>query len=302
MMKHKPLISIITINYKQADVTNQLLASLNKVTWQRLEIIVLDNNSGEKDIKRLNTNYKNVKLIYNKKNIGFAAANNVGIKASRGDYILLLNNDTEVEPDFLEPMIKIFGLNKRIGVVCPKIKYFLQPNTIQYAGFTKMNPFTLRIKAIGSHELDDGRYDKVFETNYAHGCALMISRIAINKAGLMPEEYFLYYEELDWSRTIKKKGFKIFVQPNSIVYHKESISVKKNSPLKTYFLNRNRILFMRRNFNWFNKLISTLYLAFVSIPKNALTFLIKREFKHLQAYIDAIIWNVSNKTKEQWKF
>lgn len=301
-MKRMPLVSIITINYKQAIVTNQLLASLEKVTWPMIEVIVIDNNSGKKDLAKLNTDYRNVKLISNEKNLGFAGANNIGIKASKGDYILLLNNDTEVEPNFLNPMIKVFNNYNNIGAVSPKIKFFQRPNTIQYAGFTAMNPFTLRMSAVGAHQIDDGTYNKPLETHYAHGCAMMVSREVIDKVGLMPEEYFLYYEELDWSTAIKKKGFRIFVQPNSEIYHKESITVKKHSPLKTYFINRNRILFMRRNFSWFIKLISTLYLVFISIPKNAITFLVKREFEHLHAYIDAIIWNVSNKTKEQWKF
>ncbi len=301
-MKLMPLISIITINYKQAIVTNQLLASLDKVTWPIIEIIVVDNNSGKKDLVKLNTDYSSVQLICNDKNLGFAGANNIGIKASRGDYILFLNNDTEVEPNFLQPIIEIFNKCENIGVVSPKIKFFNRPNTIQYAGYPAMNPFTLRMNAVGEHKIDDGTYNKPVETQYAHGCAMMVSREVINKVGLMPEEYFLYYEELDWCSAIRKNGFKIFVQPNSEVYHKESLTVKKHSPLKTYFINRNRILFMRRNFSWFYRIISTLYLLFISIPKNAFTFLIKREFKHLQAYIDAIIWNVSNKTREQWKF
>jgi GT2 family glycosyltransferase len=301
-LKQVPLISIITINYKQAKVTNQLLASLDKVTWSRIEVIVVDNNSGEKDLELLSNSYSNVQLIRNKKNLGFARANNIGIKASKGDYILLLNNDTEVEPNFLQPIIEIFNKYENIGAVSPKIKFFQRPNTIQYAGYPAMNPFTLRMNAVGGHQIDDGTYNRPVETQYAHGCAMMVSREVINKVGLMPEEYFLYYEELDWSFAIRKNGFKIFVQPNSEIYHKESLTVKKHSPLKTYFINRNRILFMRRNLSWFYRIISTLYLVFISIPKNALTFLIKREFKHLRAYLDAIIWNVSNKTREQWKF
>ena len=84
------IISIITINYKQAEVTNQLLASLASVTWSRIEVIVVDNNSGEKDFELLNNSYRNVKIVRNNKNLGFAGANNIGIKVSSGDYILLL--------------------------------------------------------------------------------------------------------------------------------------------------------------------------------------------------------------------
>lgn len=301
MKNEQLLISIITICYKQAEVTNQLIASLQKITWPNFEVIVVDNNSGKEDYCQINTSYKNTSLICNTKNLGFAGGNNTGIKASKGDYILLLNNDTEVHPGFLEPMVKLFEENPGIGAVSPKIKFFHHPELIQYAGFTKMNPFTLRMNAIGSRQVDDGSYDKESETHFAHGCSMMVSRSVINKVGLMPEEYFLYYEEHDWSTKIKHAGYKIFYQPKSVVYHKESVSVKKDSTLKTYFINRNRILYMRRNFNWFKQLVAVLFILLVSVPKNLLIFLIKSEYKHLQAYCDAITWNLTHKTKNKWK-
>ncbi|MBI9067949.1 MAG: glycosyltransferase family 2 protein [Salinivirgaceae bacterium] len=300
MKNEYALVSIITINYKQAEVTNQLIASLQRITWPNFELIVVDNNSGENDCSKINTTNKNTLLICNTKNDGFAGGNNIGIKAAKGDYILLLNNDTEVAPGFLEPMIELFEKNDSIGAVSPKIKFFHHPELIQYAGFTKMNPFTLRMHAIGSRQIDNGTYDEVSETHFAHGCAMMVSRKVLETVGYMPEEYFLYYEEHDWSAAIKRKGYQIWYQPESLVLHKESISVKKGSVLKTYFINRNRILFMKRNFNWINRLMAFLFILLISFPKNLLMFLIKSEYKHLQAYWDAISWNFTHKTKNRW--
>lgn len=299
-MNAYPLISIITINYKQAQVTNQLLKSLQNVTWPNIEVIVVDNASGEEDFTMINTTYVNTKLICSKVNLGFAGGNNLGIKKSKGKYILLLNNDTEVDPGFIEPMIKWFLWNHDTGAISPKIKYYYQPNTIQYAGFTKMNPFTLRMKGIGYGESDNGQYEQLKETEFAHGCAMMLPRKVIDTVGLMPEEYFLYYEEHDWSNTLKKHGYKIYYHPQSIVYHKESVSVKKESITKTYFMNRNRILYMRRNFNWFYKIISVWFILFISIPRNILRYILTSKYNHLQAYIDAILWNVTLKTKAKW--
>lgn len=301
-MDVKPLISIITINYKQAEVTNQLLESLQKLTWPDFEIIIVDNNSGAEDVAKINTKHSNIRLIINSGNLGFAGGNNIGIKASRGDYILLLNNDTEVAPGFLEPMVELFKKHNDIGAVSPKIKYFHHPDKIQYAGFTKINPFTLRMKGIGFGETDRGQYEITMKTEFAHGCAMMVPRKVIEQIGLMPEEYFLYYEEHDWSTTIKRAGYKIFYQPESVIFHKESISVKKDSPLKTYFINRNRILYMRRNFNSFKQLVSGIFILLISVPKNLLMFLIKSEYEHLQAYCDAISWNFTHKTKNRWKY
>lgn len=293
-MKTIPLISIVTINYKQAEITNQLLNSLQSISYPNVEIIVVDNNSGANSIEIINTNYANVKLICNENNLGFSGGNNVGIQASEGEFVLLLNNDTEVNSGFLEPMIELFQHDSLIGAVSPKIKYFSQPEIIQYAGFSKMNPYTLRMYTIGNKKPDSNIYNHIKETPYAHGCAMMVRREVINAVGLMPEEYFLYYEEHDWSTSIRRSGYKIFYQPKSIVFHKESISVQKGSVLKTYYLNRNRILFMRRNSSLQNKIIASLYLMFVSVPKNLLSYLFKSEYGHMKAYLNALAWNISN--------
>jgi GT2 family glycosyltransferase len=292
-MNQNCLVSIITINFNQALVTNQLLESLSKVAWPNVEILVVDNGSQESDFNRLESSYSNVRIIRSHSNLGFAGGNNLGIKDAKGKYILLLNNDTIVEPNFIDPLIYRIENEENVGVVCPKIKYFDNPDTIQYAGFSKMNKITLRMHAIGYKQKDKGQYNKPAETHFAHGCALMSKRDVIQKAGLMPEQYFLYYEEQDWSLKIRQAGYKIWYEPESIVYHKESLSVQKGSPLKTYFLNRNRILFMRRNIKGIYKLLSVLYIFFISVPKNLLDYIIANNWNHLHAYWKGIMWNLT---------
>lgn len=293
-MEGFPTISIITVNYKQALVTNQLLDSLQGLTWPNYEVIIVDNASGIEDINLLNLNYPNVTLIKSSENLGFAGGNNLGIRQCKGDYILLLNNDTEVDAGFLEPMVSLFIDNPKIGAVSPKIKYFYQPDTIQYAGFTDMNPFTMRMNAIGSKQKDNGDFDYVEKTHFAHGCAMMVSRNVIDIVGLMPDIYFLYYEEHDWSMAIKRAGFEIFYQPASIVFHKESISTGKDSPLKTYYINRSRLIFTRRNYSGMQLLISILFQHIFSFPKNTLNYLLHAKFKHLKAYWKAYKWNITH--------
>ena len=302
MIQNQFLTSIVTINFNQSEITNQLLRSLSKVSWPNLEVIVVDNGSDNEDYKNINTSDSHVKLICTNKNLGFAGGNNVGLKAAQGDFLLLLNNDTEVAPGFLEPMIELFEKNDSIGAVSPKIKFFHHPELIQYAGFTKMNPFTLRMNAIGSRQIDNGTYDEVSETHFAHGCAMMVSRKVLETVGYMPEEYFLYYEEHDWSAAIKRKGYQIWYQPESLVLHKESISVKNGSVLKTYFINRNRILFMKKNLSLFQQIVSIVYLFLISIPVNSIKYFLKKDFNHLKAYWDSIIWNINHKTKAKWNF
>lgn len=296
-----PLVSVITVNYKQAEITRQMLQSLQNVTWPNLEVIVVDNASGSKSINQVCSEFSGITLIKSVLNRGFAGGNNLGILQAKGDFILLLNNDTEVEPDFIERLVETFSLDSSIGAVSPKIKYFDNPHIIQYAGYTELNPFNLRMKAYGSKQKDEGRWDKIKETPYAHGCAFMIKRSALEKVGMMYEKYFLYYEEHDWSISIRKAGFKIMYQPKSVVYHKESISVKKNSPLKTYYMNRNRILLMRRQFSLLKQIAPTLYLLLLSIPVKTAQYILKRQKAHLQAYLKAIFWNLSH-TKNSIKW
>lgn len=294
-MKQKPLVSIITINYKQSGVTNELLKSLTNVKSPAFEVIVVDNASGNDDHKKIDTSYPFVKLIISDKNLGFAGGNNLGYQYAKGDYILLLNNDTEVDPGFLTPMVDLLAGDKTIGAVSPKIRYFYHPDTIQYAGFSPMSKLTLRMHAWGFKEKDTGQHDEMRQTDFAHGCAMMVPRRVIEHVGVMCDDYFLYYEEHDWSTRIRKAGYRIMYQPASLVLHKESISVQKDSPLKTYYINRNRIFYMRRNVKGSARWIATAYLVFISIPKNLLSFLIRGKMAHLKAYARAVTWHLKNK-------
>jgi GT2 family glycosyltransferase len=291
-MGNKPLISVISINFHQEEVTCQMLESMRKVTYPYVEIIVVDVHSKALPEKIINL-YPEVKLFRSEKNLGFAGGNNLGIKNALGKYILFLNNDTEVDPGFLGPMVDLLESDPTIGMVSPKIKFFFQPDTVQYAGFTKVNPFTLRMDGIGFGEKDDGRFDKLQETHSAHGCAMMIPMAVIRNVGLMPEMYFLYYEEHDWSIRIKNAGYRIFYQPASVVLHKEAVSTGgRVSTLRTYYFNRNRILFGRRNLKGFTALLSALYMGFIAIPKNLIIYLVKADREHLIAYSKAIGWHL----------
>lgn len=290
-----PLVSIITVNYNQADVTCAMLESMKRLTYQQIEVIVVDNASKENPTAKIKTVYPDAHIILSKENLGFAGGNNLGIKAAKGDYLFFVNNDTELTPDLITHLLEPFSTMKDMGVVCPKIYYFDQPDMIQYAGYTPINPFTARNSTIGQFETDKGQYNTGGPTPYAHGAAMLVSRKAIEKAGLMPDFYFLYYEELDWCEQIRRAGFEIYYEPKATIYHKESISVGKFSPLKIYYITRNRILFMRRNARTLHLALFTLFLTFVTIPKNLLVYALKGEFTLAHSFIRGVAWNLRNK-------
>lgn len=289
-----PLVSIITVNYNQSDISMQLLESLRKISYPNIEILVVDNASPTDNPQVIKDRYPEIKFIQSKENLGFAGGNNLAVFESKGDYLLFINNDTEVPENFLEPLVARMESDPKIGVVSPKIIFHHTPDTIQFAGYTPMNPFTIRNNLIGYRQKDDGRFDEAKQTPFGHGAAMLVKREVIKKVGLMFDFYFLYYEEHDWFERIKKAGYIIYYEPASFILHKESISTGKNSPLKIYYIARNRIIFMRRNFNGFQLFIATLFQVFLSIPKNYITYSIKRDWKLLKAFHNAMIWNLKH--------
>lgn len=293
-----PRVSIISINYNQLQVTCELLCSLKTVSYPDVEIIIVDNFSEEDPAPVIARLYPGVKLIRSERNLGFAGGNNLGIKAATGKYLLFLNNDTEVDPDFLQPLVSLFETNAQAGVASSKLIYHNSGNIIQYAGSTCINPFTGRSKRTGYMEKDNGQYDKLCETDLAHGAAMMVPKKIIDEIGLMPEFFFLYYEEVDWCESIKAAGYKIYFVPDSKVYHKESMSVGKNSTLKTYYMTRNRLLFMRRHTRGAIKLLWLIFFITFSLPKNALTYFFQSG-DHTRAFWQALAWNITHLSNGQ---
>lgn len=289
MKTQKPLVSIITVNYRQAAVTVDLLRSIGENTYKNVEVIVVDNGSLEDCSAIFKKAYPSVKNLISTENLGFAGGNNLGIKAATGDYLFFINNDTIVTDGLIEALLSRFSTNPSIGAVSPKIRYFNNPNVIQYAGFTEINQLTGRNEAIGKNETDKGQHDSPYATAYAHGAAMMISRELLEKVGNMPEEFFLYYEELDWCAQIKRAGFAIWYEPAGLIYHKESAAVGKMSPLKIYYITRNRLLFMRRNVSGWRLATFLTYFYSVTVPIKSVSFLLRQQFSLFVPFLRACL-------------
>ena len=295
-MSELPLVSIITLNWNTTVVTGEFLSSIKeRNTYKNIEVIIVDNASSSDPTVPLLSNFPSAKIIRNSKNLGFSAGNNIGIKAANGDYLFIVNNDTEFTPGLIESLLSVFLKNEDAGIVCPKFHYFFNKGIIEYAGYKRVNVFTGRNGMIGNGERDKGQYDVLSKTNYAHGGAMMVSKKAIEKVGLLPDLFFLYYEELDWSVNFRKNGYNIYFQPEALIYHKESVTTGKTSPLKTFYLTRNRILFMRRNIHLTGFGVFLVYFILFTIPKNSLTFLLKRQTNHLKSFWKGIWWHFNHK-------
>lgn len=298
-MLNQPQVSFITITYNGLKDTEELIQSLietvHSVTY---EIIVVDNASKVNEAEVLQQKYSDIKTIRSEINLGFSGGNNLGIKASTGKYIFLINNDTIIRKDGIKELIKELDSSENVGAVSPRICFNVDEQPIQFAGYTKLTPITLRNRAIGFGETNYTDYNTVIETPYLHGAALLLKRQVIERIGLMPEIFFLYYEELDWCESMTRADYKLLYVPSCTIYHKESQSTGQESPLRTYYLTRNRLLFAWRNTVGLNKFLSIIYQISVANNKSILMNVAKRRFDLIKATLKGTkdFFYLNNKT------
>ena len=279
MTNSSPDISFITICYNGFKDTCELIESLHKkLKSVSYEIIVVDNASREDEAAKIHELYPTVISIRSNENGGFSGGNNIGIRAAKGKYIFLINNDTYIESDEIAYLVERLESRPEIGGVSPKIRFAFPPQHIQFAGFTPLTKITLRNNMLGFDCPDDGSYDTPHPTPYLHGAAMIIKREVIEKIGMMPEIFFLYYEELDWSTSMTRAGYELWYEPRCTVFHKESQSTGQFSKLRTFYMTRNRLLYTRRNRKGAQRLLSILYQSTIAAGKNSLQFALKGRF------------------------
>lgn len=290
------ITSIITVNFNQPEVTIAFLKSVKAHTKEEaVEVIVVDNGSRENHVVTYKEIYPELIYIRSDVNLGFAGGNNLGIKAAKGEFLLFLNNDTEIVEDTIEVLKNEMNQRPEIGMLSPLILYYDQPDIIQYAGFTEMNYLTCRNKGIGQMEVDKGQYSKDSrETGYCHGAAMMCRKSDLEIVGLMAEHFFLYYEELDWCEKFKKADKLIWFTGKTKIYHKESISVGKESIIKTYFMTRNRMLFIRRNTGVTNTFFFSIYYILFACSKQILLYFLKGRLSLIKWVFKGVLWNLTN--------
>ncbi len=247
-----PKVTIVIINWNGWEDTIECLESLYRIDYPNYEIIIVDNHSHDDSVKKIKDYSKGKELIIieNEENYGFAGGNNIGIqyalKNFKPKYILLLNNDTIVDEDFLEELINAGEKDTQIGILGPKIYYYDKPDVIWSAGCKISWKFARGIQ-IGSDEVDKGQYDDQKEVEYVSGSAFLIKTDVIDVIGLMDRKYFLYFEESDWTLRANQAGYKSLYVPTAKIWHKVSRSGGGISkPTGLYYITRNRWIFMKK--------------------------------------------------------
>jgi len=289
-------VSVVTINFNQDKITEELLESITATnTYQNMEVIVVDNGSTVNPVPKWTTKYPDVKFIRSEANLGFSGGNNIGIAQADGDYYFLVNNDTEFTPGLVQKLVDILDIHPEVGIISPKLVYDFDRSVIQYVGFTLVDYYTCRNQAVGKNEKDTGQYDNLLgQTGYCHGGAMMVKRETCEKAGLMADNFFIYYEEVDWGERINKSGYQAWVRGDATIYHKESMTVGKKSPFKEYFMNRNRILFIRHNAPPFKAFVFYIYFVLLVVPRNVISYIKEKKYNFIGLLFRAVWWNMTH--------
>lgn len=279
-------ISIITVNFNGLEDTCALIDTIP--SDDSIEVIVVDNGSRVNEATIISQRYPRVMAIRSEQNLGFAGGNNIGLREAKGKYLYLINNDTVFRQFDAQSLIKRLDSAPAIGMVCPKIRFAWPPQPIQFTGYTPLSRITLRNQSIGFGEEDHGQYDIPHPTPYAHGAAMMLKREVLEKVGPLPECYFLYYEELDWSMMLTRAGYEIWYEPAATIFHKESQSTGQDSPLKIYYITRNRLLFAQRNITGITRLLTYGYLMFVVALRDILKYALQGKTALLKATLRGV--------------
>ena len=300
-MNTQPKISVIILNYNNPFDTLECVYSLMKNNFNSYELILVDNGSTDNSkeiLKELESEFSNLTFIINKKNLGFAGGNNVAVEAARGDYILLLNNDTVVKSDFLSGLMKQASEHHEAGIFCPKIYFYDRPDTIWFAG--GYIDWKYEGAHIGHGTKDNNAYDTALICAYVTGCAMLIKREVIKKIGLFDESFFAYQEDVDLCIRARKAGYKCMYIPYPHVWHKVGLTSKKQgrmSPFIRYLGTRNKLTVVRKNYGKLRFVEALLRELFVVTPIYVLLYSSRGHFDLIPAQLQGIIDGLRRKNK-----
>ncbi|MFK5951341.1 MAG: glycosyltransferase family 2 protein [Methylococcales bacterium] len=274
-------VGIVILNWNGVKDTIECIDSVLQATYVNYKIYIIDNGSADNSVDILTKQYSTedkVKVISTGKNLGFSGGNNVGMRLAMeegSDYLLLLNNDTEVDPGFLEPMVDVLDNNSDIGVTSGKIYFYNTDKQVWFYGGL-MDRDTAVGHAINWREYDTGQINKSRDVDYATGCALMVRREVVETVGYLDDDFFYLCEDAEYCFRVFDAGYRITVVPDSIVWHKVTASLAggEEAPIRLYFRARNQLLQVLKTKNKKHPYLCWLKLAYLDVK-----YIVKRIVK-----------------------
>jgi len=238
-MNAAPLLSVIIPNWNGKKFLVECIDSLREQTFRDFETILVDNGSTDGSAELVKERYGGfLRIIRNSKNLGFTGGNNIGIQAAKGEFIVLLNNDTWTEPTWLEELVKAIGPDPQVGMWASKVYSYFRRNQIEAVGELIYRDGLNRAR--GQYEHDRGQYEAVEEIFFPPGCGGMYRKRVFDEVGLFDEDFFAYGDDAEIGIRARLAGWRCFYVPKAILYHKNSGSTAPYSPLKAFYVERNR--------------------------------------------------------------
>ena len=294
MSDKKSIVSIVIPHWNNVDILSECLESISATDFDSVETIVVDNASTDNSVASVRSNYPNVKLIENEKNYGYAGGCNIGAEAASGDYLIFLNNDTVQEKDWISNLIKTINSNDKIAAVQPKILNYYNRNIFDYAGGSGGHmdiycfPFA-RGRIFSFQENDEGQYNNKEKCFWSSGTCFMVRRELFQKAGGFDDSFFAHMEEIDLCWRLYAMGFEVWVEPDSVVYHKNALTLPMHSHKKYYLNHRNSLLMLLGNYS-----IKNVFL--IGIPRlilekiACLYSILMLDWRHFTAILRSLFW------------
>ena len=290
----KSSVSIVIPHWNNVDVLSECLESISNTDFENFETIVVDNASTDNSVASVRSNYPNVKLIENDKNYGYAGGCNIGAEAASGDFLIFLNNDTVQEKDWISNLIKTINSDDKIAAVQPKILNYYDRNVFDYAGGSGGHmdiycfPFA-RGRIFSFQENDEGQYNNKEKCFWSSGTCFMVRRELFQKAGGFDDSFFAHMEEIDLCWRLYAMGFEVWVEPDSVVYHKNALTLPMYSHKKYYLNHRNSLLMLLGNYS-----IKNIFL--IGIPRlilekiACLYSILMLDWRHFTAILRSLFW------------
>jgi GT2 family glycosyltransferase len=291
-MKPSPRVAVVILNWNGLADTSECLESLRAITYPNYETIVMDNGSSGDDARLLQERFgDSIRLIASPRNLGFAGGCNSAMRdalTGEADYVLLLNNDVTVDTRFLDELIGAAEELPDAAALCPKIYFHDRPTVICSTG-GRVNPWAGTARQVGRNEEDRGQYEERAERQYADGACMLIRREALDRVGLLDEDYFAYWEETDWCARAAEAGYKCYYVPTARVWHKAARAQAPDSDYY-YLFRRNALLFLRKRKSPLHLLSAVSLYLFVFGP----FYLIRhpRAMRRLSAEARAFFWHL----------
>lgn len=282
--------SIVILNWNGKKFLEKFLPSVIEFSGDA-EIIVADNDSKDESVEFMKTNYPEIRLIINGENGGYAKGYNDALKHVESEYYVLLNSDIEVTPGWLDPVINLMDSDEKIAACQPKLLAYNQKDEYEYAGASggfidKYGYPFCRGRVFGNLEKDLGKYENATEVFWATGASLFVRSRAFWEVGGLDSDFFAHMEEIDLCWRMKNAGYKIMVQPKSVIYHVGGGTLPKNSPFKTYLNFRNNMLLLQKNLPR-NRFIFVMIYRLLWDGVAGLKFLLEGHHKDMLAVIKA---------------